>query len=104
MPAAAWLAPAPALPRSNIVTVARPASRQAMPSPTTPAPMTATCGFLPIWGSFVVRSGSLRWHDPDRFDGFDLSRPFQGRVGTPGRNSKIMGDLAPFHKAGSGPP
>jgi len=24
--------------------------------------------------------------------------------GTPGRNSQIMGDSAPFHKAGSGPP
>jgi hypothetical protein len=38
-----------------------------------------TCGFLPIWGSFVVRGGSLRWHDPDRFDGFDLSRAFFAR-------------------------
>src|SRR5579864_7348113 len=46
-----------------------------MPKPTTPAPMMATCGFLPIWGSFCVRGGSLRWNDPDRFDGFDLSRP-----------------------------
>src|SRR5580693_1929181 len=79
MPAAAWLEPAPALPRSNTVTVARPASRQAMPRPTTPAPMMATCGFLPIWGSFCVRGGSLRWHDPDRFDGFDLSRAFYAR-------------------------
>jgi hypothetical protein len=24
--------------------------------------------------------------------------------GTPGRNNEIMGDLAPFHKAGPGPP
>src|SRR5580692_5939173 len=79
MPAAAWLAPAPALPRSNTVTVAPPASRQAMPSPTTPAPMMATCGFLPIWGSSCGRGGSLRWNDPDRFDGFDLSRAFVAR-------------------------
>ena len=47
MPAAAWLAPAPALPRSNTVTVAPCAtSRQAIPRPTTPAPMMATRGLL----------------------------------------------------------
>src|SRR5215203_5902156 len=43
MPAAAWLAPAPIAPRSNTVTEApRAASRQAIPRPTTPAPMIAT--------------------------------------------------------------
>ena len=34
----------PALPRSKIVTAARPASRQAIPSPITPAPIMTTCG------------------------------------------------------------
>jgi hypothetical protein len=39
----------------------------------------------------VRQSGSLRWNDPDRFDGFDLSRPSipcrrkKSRDGTPGR-------------------
>src|SRR4029077_20844596 len=33
-----------------------------------------------------------------------ISADPQGRGGTPGRNNKIMGDLAPFDKAGSGPP
>ena len=48
MPAAAWLAPLPAAPRSNTSTVAPwAASRQAMPSPITPAPMMATLGDLP---------------------------------------------------------
>src|SRR5215475_633698 len=43
MPAAAWLAPAPATPLSNTVTVApRCARRQAMPSPITPAPTMTT--------------------------------------------------------------
>ena len=39
--------PMPALPRSNTVTAARAASRQAMPSPITPAPMMTTRGGLP---------------------------------------------------------
>src|SRR5689334_9942084 len=90
MPAAAWLAPAPAGPRSNTVTAAWPASRQATPSPITPAPMMTTRGFLPI-GPIIecevwsVRCGSLRWYDPDRFDGFDLSRTPRRERGTPGR-------------------
>jgi hypothetical protein len=33
-----------------------------------------------------------------------ISADPQGRGGTPGRNSKIVGYLAPFSKAGSGPP
>ncbi len=56
-----------------------PASRQAMPSPTTPAPIMATRGRLPAVESeetFRLNGGSLRWNDPDRFDGFDLSRVF----------------------------
>ena len=32
--------------------------------------------------SRCAQRGSLRWHDPDRFSGFDLSRMFRG---TPGR-------------------
>ena len=45
IPAAAWLAPLPAAPRSNTSTVAPlAASRHAMPRPITPAPMMATLG------------------------------------------------------------
>ncbi len=76
MPAAAWLAPAPAAPWSNTVTDApRAASRQAMPRPITPAPMMATVSLLAIAvGGGSATGGSLRWNDPDRFSGFDLSR------------------------------
>ena len=53
----------------------RAASRQAMPSPITPAPMMATLGDVAdTCRSVRQRGGSLRWHDPDRFDGCDLSR------------------------------
>src|SRR5215470_13591989 len=86
MPAAAWLAPDPAAARSNTVTRAPLwASRQATPSPMTPAPTMITsgreadeppddrnCRLLAGIG------GSLRWHDPDRFNGFDLSRAPRG--------------------------
>src|SRR5262249_60403987 len=62
-------------PLSNTVTAApRCPRRQAMERPMTPAPMTTIAGrafprFLPM-----AIGGSLRWNDPDRFDGFDLSR------------------------------
>jgi hypothetical protein len=36
-----------------------------MPSPTTPAPTIATRGFLAWYGKWSVRSGSIRWNDPD---------------------------------------
>src|ERR1051326_6687992 len=110
MPAAAWLAPAPAGPRSNTVTVARPASRQAMPSPITPAPMMATRGVLPIGllaecEAWSVRRGSLRWYDPDRFDGFDLSRcPLQKGGAAPRADALMMGVLRPFGKPRPLPP
>ena len=52
IPAAAWLAPAPAVPLSNTATgTPRAASRQAMPSPMTPAPMTTTLGCLTLRAS-----------------------------------------------------
>ena len=71
-------------------TAARPASRQPMPSPTTPAPMIATRGLFEICGKWSVRRGSLRWNDPDRFDGFDLSRAV--RLGAaPLANTAMMG-------------
>jgi hypothetical protein len=54
MPAAAWLEPMPALPRSISKTWARPASRQAMPSPTMPAPIIATRGRLAIEGLTIA--------------------------------------------------
>src|SRR5437763_15755993 len=77
MPAAAWLAPDPAAARSNTVTAApRCASRQATPRPMTPAPITSTVGLSLPRRWIVAIGGSLRWHDPDRFDGFDLSRSF----------------------------
>src|SRR5207302_3106233 len=75
MPAAAWLAPDPAAARSNNVTAApRWESRQAIPSPMRPAPMISTAGLSLDRRWTVAIGGSLRWHDPDRFDGFDLSR------------------------------
>jgi hypothetical protein len=40
--------------------------------------------------------------DPDRFDGFDLSRAFCARHPRPKHLDN--GRLAPFHKAGPGPP
>src|SRR5581483_5153704 len=74
MPAAAWLAPEPAAPLSKTVTLApRWASRQAMARPITPAPMMATVGDEESDPRSFI-GGFLRWHDPDRFDGFDLSR------------------------------
>ena len=55
MPAAAWVAPAPAAPLSNTETATpRAASRQAMPSPTTPAPMMATVFGLTIGETLAV--------------------------------------------------
>ncbi len=63
------------------------ASRQAMPRPTTPAPMMATRGRCRGRDGVnsVAQRGSLRWYDPDRFDGCDLSRV--SSRGTPGRCS-----------------
>src|SRR5262249_61356244 len=75
-------APPRAPPRSNTVPAApRCARRQAIDRPMTPAPMATTAGaaftrFLPM-----AIGGSLRWHDPDRFDGFDLSRAPRGTPG-----------------------
>jgi hypothetical protein len=40
----------------------------------TPAPITSTAGLSLPRRWIVAIGGSLRWHDPDRFDGFDLSR------------------------------
>ena len=60
---------------------APPAARRCR-SPMTPAPMMATLGCLAMRASDPATGGSLRWHDPDRFDGCDLSRVCRG---TPGR-------------------
>src|SRR5918995_7319934 len=74
MPAAAWLAPDPAAPLSKTLTLApRCARRHAIAKPITPAPMTATVGDRERVRLALI-GGFLRWHDPDRFDGFDLSR------------------------------
>jgi hypothetical protein len=53
------------------------------------------------------KGGSLRWNDPGRFDGFDLSRTYRllcqlrkSRPGTaPLANTVMMGVLAPFGKS-----
>src|SRR5262249_29517365 len=86
-------APPRAPPRSNTVPAApRCARRQAIDRPMTPAPITTAAGaaftrFLPM-----AIGGSLRWHDPDRFDGFDLSRATRG---TPGLQPYDGGFRAP---------
>ena len=76
MPAAAWLAPLPAAPRSN--TVDGRAPRRQPPGDAKPDHAGADDGDLGRFGDCVragpSRGGSLRWHDPDRFDGCDLSR------------------------------
>src|SRR6266704_1381106 len=96
MPAAAWLAPDPAAARSNKVTAApRWASRQAIPSPMTPAPMISAVGVSVDRRWTVAIGGSLRWHDPDRFDGFDLSRVLRH----PRPSDPIIGSLARSGKA-----
>src|SRR6266568_7010594 len=96
MPAAAWLAPDPAAARSNKVTAApRWASRQPIPSPMTPAPMISAVGVSVDRRWTVAIGGSLRWHDPDRFDGFDLSRVLRH----PRPSDPIIGSLARSGKA-----
>src|SRR6267154_5578698 len=89
MPAAAQLAPCPAAPRSQMVT-AQPASasRQPMARPIAPPPIMAirgaTRGAAREDGIVAdTNSGSLRWHYPDRFDGYDLSRSASGPAPQP---------------------
>jgi hypothetical protein len=57
--------------------------------------MIATFGFFARYVGWSVRCGSLRWYDPDRFDGFDLSRV---SLAAPLADGVIMGILAPFGK------
>ena len=75
MPAAAQLAPRPALPRSYTVT-GHPdcARRHAMPSPITPAPTMTVFGRgdETIFGAVIA--DSLHRARPARFSGFNLSR------------------------------
>ena len=47
-------------------------------------------------GNRCAQRGSLRWYDPDRFDGFDLSRVF--RRAAPHADGRIMGVLRVFGK------
>jgi hypothetical protein len=81
-----------------------------MPSPITPAPMIATRGFLPTGlecGVWSVRRGSLRWYDPDRFDGFDLSRApslYWKKDTAPLADGVMMGVLRPLGKSRTLPP
>src|SRR4051794_3893951 len=85
IPAAAQLAPRPAAPRSQMVT-AQPeaARRQPMARPIAPPPMMAIRGAAREDERMVaVNSGSLRWHYPDRFDGYDLSRSTNGPAPQP---------------------
>jgi hypothetical protein len=79
MPAAAQLAPWPASPRSKMSTVQpAAASRQPIAKPMAPAPTMATVGREAETADDWLRmAGSLRWHDPDRFRGYDLSRQIQ---------------------------
>ena len=73
----------------------RAASRQAMPSPITPAPMMATLGALPdSVRNLTSRGGSLRWNDPDRFVGV-ISAAIARH---PRPYALMMGVLVRFHK------
>src|SRR5438105_9612951 len=86
IPAAAQLAPRPAAPRSYTVT-RQPAcaSRQAMPRPTTPAPMTMVFGGWDGTIDGALMTDSLHRACPARFSGSDLSR--LGAQATPRRRA-----------------
>src|SRR6266403_2946302 len=61
----------------------------------TPAPMISAVGVSVDRRWAVAIGGSLRWHDPDRFDGFDLSRVLRH----PRPSEHIIGSLARSGKA-----
>ena len=61
------------------------ATRREPPGDTKPDDASANDGdlwFADTWEAVGQEGGSLRWNDPDRFYGCDLSRDYRG---TPGR-------------------